>query len=187
MSKARKKHKKPKVEYEFLSVRVESYEVRVDASVNHHLLTRNLSWLPDDEPVNRFYTHLELKGTSFDPLGRSGDNYVITVYGEKNNSRPELTLKDLRTRDDDGNFQYRKYRGQEVPVYNVPHGVSVLDKVRGDNMWTTCLFVKPDFARDMLLLLYSGRPIFVSIHERKVGRQRWVQGITLQTTDPSEE
>ena len=40
---------------------------------------------------------------------------------------------------------------------------------------------------DMLILLGQKRRLYLSIHERKAKRARWVYGIALQTTDPAEE
>ena len=40
---------------------------------------------------------------------------------------------------------------------------------------------------DMLALLPQVRPLYVSIHERKVGRTRWINGLTLQMSHPAFE
>ena len=45
----------------------------------------------------------------------------------------------------------------------------------------------PHIVSDMLLLLPQVRPLYVGIHEMKVERNRWIVGLTLQTTDPAEE
>jgi hypothetical protein len=39
----------------------------------------------------------------------------------------------------------------------------------------------------MLTLLGTGRQLYISLQERKQGRDRWVRSLSLQTTDPAEE
>jgi len=36
-------------------------------------------------------------------------------------------------------------------------------------------------------VLSQARPVYVSLHERKQDRTRWVQGLTVQTIDPEIE
>jgi hypothetical protein len=71
-------------------------------------------------------------------------------------------------------------------VYRKPPGLGVLEK-RGERAWTGRVNVEARLVSDMLVLLMSGRPLFLAIDERKDGRTRWIDGITLQTTDPAEE
>jgi hypothetical protein len=39
----------------------------------------------------------------------------------------------------------------------------------------------------MLILLTNVKPLYLEIHERKIGRTHWINGVRLQTTDPNEE
>ncbi len=57
----------------------------------------------------------------------------------------------------------------------------MLDKVRGEPEWHTSLFVKPALVDRWLALLGSSRDLFMSLHECKIGRTRWVRGIELVT------
>jgi hypothetical protein len=36
-------------------------------------------------------------------------------------------------------------------------------------------------------LLSHGRDLFLALHERRSGRTRWIQGLSLQTNDPADE
>jgi hypothetical protein len=47
--------------------------------------------------------------------------------------------------------------------------------------------VAPRFVQDALAILHLARPLYVSLHERKRDRARWVQGLTVQTIDPEIE
>lgn len=79
------------------------------------------------------------------------------------------------------------YRGREVPIYRPPHGLGVIDKARGEPEWRTSLFVKPGFVDRWLALLGSSRELFISLHECRTGRKRWVRGIELITSNPEED
>jgi len=72
-------------------------------------------------------------------------------------------------------------------VFKDPNGFALLEKIRGEATWTTWLNLAPRLVTDMLVLLGQQRPIYLAIQERKIKRTRWVQSITLQTTDPAEE
>jgi len=78
-------------------------------------------------------------------------------------------------------------RGELRPVYDVPEGIGILNKVRGTQNWTGAAWVAPNTISDMLTLLPTVDPLYVFLHEVKIGRNRWIKGITLQTTDPAEE
>jgi hypothetical protein len=72
-------------------------------------------------------------------------------------------------------------------VYELPNGIGPPERVRGTKDWTGWCWVSPRTVSDMLALLPNVQPLYISIHERKIGRKRWINGLTLQTTDPAEE
>ena len=90
-------------------------------------------------------------------------------------------------RDKDGGRKYRMVRGQSQPVYEVPKGIGHLEKVRGANEWSGWTWVLPQTFTDMLTLLSNVSPIYVELHELKIGRIRHIVSITLKNTDPEEE
>jgi hypothetical protein len=71
------------------------------------------------------------------------------------------------------------------PFERVPK--QTLNKMRGEARWTGWLFTSTGFVRDMLVLLSHGRDVFLALHERRSGRTRWIQGLSLQTNDPADE
>lgn len=89
--------------------------------------------------------------------------------------------------DDDGARKYRKVRGEEIPVYDVPDGLGLIEKVRGEKRWSGFCWVSPGTVSDMLALLPHVHPLYISIHERKVGRTRWINGLSLQMSHPGFE
>jgi hypothetical protein len=139
-------------------------------------------------PVYEFNNRLMIAGVSTYPRERAGDHYELTIYGtDARSHRLNATLKDIQARDKRGSPEYRPYRGKPIPVYLPPTGFGLIDKIRGERRWTAWLFVKPRFVTDMLVLLGHRHSFFLSLEERKVERSRWVQALSLQTTDPAEE
>jgi hypothetical protein len=172
-------------EYTQLGIRVESYNVRSDVSINVNLRAAPLR-SAEDEPVIRCVTYIEIVGTSNYPEHRANERYELSVHGDAS-GRMRLQLKDIQKVDESGVRQWRKYRGVSMPVYDSPPGLTVLERRRGTRQWRMWMPIAPDLVSDMLLLLQSQRQLYVSIYERKADRRHWVQDFSLQTTDPSLE
>jgi hypothetical protein len=176
------RNKKPSVTYELLSIRLGGYR----ASVNPYARDKRHQYA--DPKIYSFGTSVELEGVCDYPDERSGDRYVISVHGwETEEGEFEARLSDRHVKDEDGTWKYRKVRVEEIPVYGVPDGLGLIEKVRGKNEWTGFCWVSPRTVSDMLLLLPHVSPLYISIHERKVGRTRWINGLTLQMSHPAFE
>ena len=181
-----KRKKSPAVEYELLSIPLSGYRASVDASVNPYARDKRHHYA--DPKIYSFGTSLELEGVCNYPEERSGESYVISVHGwETEEGKFEDRLSDRHVMDEDGTRKYRKVRCDEVPVYDVPEGIGLIEKVRGEKRWTGFCWVSPGTVSDMLSLLPHVRPLYVSIHEHKVGRTRWINGLTLQMSHPAFE
>ena len=180
---------KPECELTLLAVRLDRGDARVGADINYDAKDPRYALTIDDEdPVYHYVTQLKVSGTSTYPEDRAGDRYDITITGDESHSRHvSPKLRDLQQRDEHGSRVYRPYRGGEIPVYRRPRGFGLLDKIRGEAAWTGWVNVEARLVSDMLVLLMSGRPLFLAVEERKEGRTRWIDGITLQTTDPAGE
>jgi hypothetical protein len=173
-------------DYVSLSVRVSRFDVTVGASINIHLRTTVPYAWDDSDPVVAPDFQIVIAGICTYPEHRANDLYEITVYGERL-AREHLTFEQIRVRDKYNVPVYRKYRGQDYPVFNVPPGVATVERLRGTREWRTALFVEANIASRMLAVLSLGRDVYASIDERKIDRQRWVRGISLQTTNPADE
>ena len=88
---------------------------------------------------------------------------------------------------ENSSFKYRKVSGRSLPVYDIPEGLGLLDKDRGTRNWNGWLWVPEQTLTQMLILLTNVKPLYLEIHERKVKRTRWINGLRVQTTDPNEE
>lgn len=189
MPRQKRRRKKAEDEHSFLTIRVDRHDVRADASINHDVYAPQYAiHTSDADPLYRFETQITISGTATFPERQVGDLYEVTICGDRSpSSRLQATLKDAQACDEHGSPMYREYRGGQIPVYRPPPGLALIDKVRGMAKWTVWINVAPQLVNDMLVLLGCGRETFVEIHERKHERARWVQGLSLQTTDPSEE
>ena len=183
------REKKREEVHTLLGIRVDSYEARLDASVNYNVHAPQYAFrLDDDDPLFPCATHLTIVGTSIYPDERANARYEVTIYDDDAPSRGVYAkLKDAQVRGEYGEMKYREYRGRLIPIYKPPSGLGVLDKVRGEQRWTAWVNLAPRLVSDMLILLGHERQLYLGIHERKAGRSRWIHSLSLQTTDPAEE
>ena len=181
-----KKKKKVIRTYDFIVLRVSDYSARVDASINYEV--RDSRYATDETKIYSFNSALEVTALSTWPEDHVGLMYYLTIYGHKPIQGDfDLTLGNFHVRNKDGFYKYRKRGGLEVPVYEPPKGIGLIEKVRGANRWNGSLWVHPKTVSDMLTLLTTVEVLYLFIHEMRLNRQRWILGLTLQTTDPEEE
>lgn len=186
---SRRKAKQPKPTYSRIGVKVESYDARVEADINIDAKDPKYAInLDDRDPVYKYVTRLTIVGMATYPEDRAGQRFKVTGYSDESPSRHMFpTLKDLHERGEYGQPLYRKYRGVDLPVFRKPPGLGLIEKVRGEPVWTAWLNVAARLVSDMLMLLGTRRDLYLAIEERKIDRTRWVDGIGLQTTDPAED
>lgn len=188
MAKRRRKKKSDVEEHTYIAIRLDGYEVSADASVNMNLRTFPPLFVDEDDPVLEYVTSLEITGISTYPDERAGEVYKITIRGdEKYVSEKLLSLKDMQARDESRIPIYKAYRGEDYPVYNKFPGITTLNKRRGEKLWDAWVRLSPRLVSDMLVILSGDRPLYMSIHERKANRKRWIESISLQTTNPEDE
>lgn len=184
--KARKKAKTKQAEYDFLSLEVSSFKASVDAAVSYRV--RDKKHHEEDARVFDFHSNVEIVCRSLWPEERAGCDYHLTISGHELEHAPfSMTLDDCQIRDEFGERQYTKRSGEQVPVYCVPKGIGYLEKLRGEKAWSGVAWVSRQCISDMLMLLPTVRPLYVFIHELRNGKNRSIVGLTLQTTDPTEE
>ncbi|MEW8560611.1 MAG: hypothetical protein AB2541_00860 [Candidatus Thiodiazotropha sp.] len=182
-----KQRKKKQAEYAFIAIEVDDYSVRSEAGINYHLHGSLYPFDHEDEPIHSFETVLHISGVCTDPKDRAGHRYDITLYGMPDEQRNTPKIKDLHERDEHGSPKYRKRRGREEPVYAPAPPIAYIDKIRGEDRWTTSVFVAPQKVTDSLIILSGPKPAYISIHEIKEDRKRRVNSLTVQTTNPEDE
>lgn len=181
-----KKSAKSKKTYTFLALRLRQHSAHVDASINHELHSPNFRC--ENTRIYSFTSHIELDATAYWPDERADEEFSFTIYGlSPYNQKLKKTLNNCHERDEEGALRFQKVRGELRPVYNVPQGIGLLNKIRGTQNWSGTAWVGPNTISDMLQLLTTVAPLYIFLHELRIARKRWIKGITLQTTDPAEE
>jgi hypothetical protein len=182
-----KRRKQKQAEYVFIGVKVDEYSARAEAGVNFHLHGSLYPFDHEDEPIYSFETVLHISGICTDPEDRTGHRYDITLYGMPDVQRNNPRIKDLHGRGEHGSPKYRKVRGREEPVYAPAPPLAYINKIRGEDRWTSSLFVAPQMVTDSLIILSGQKPAYISIHEIKESRKRRVNSLSVQTNNPAEE
>jgi len=181
-----KRKKSSASEYFIHHAELTGYSASIDASINHKV--REPRYFEDDAKVYDFGSHLELEGNFIEQDERSKEEFQLSIYGSDSDHHDyELTLANCQVQDENGSLKYRKARGKEIPVYDVPKGIGYIERQRGTRIWMGCVWVKQQTVTDMLTLLPNIRPLFIMIHERSIGKNIGIIGITLLTKNPEEE
>jgi len=172
----------------FLILKVDDFEVSSEASINLSFCHAPSPFTRSDDLAFEFATTLTIHATCIRPSRREDERHRFTVSGSEIHAGDHsLTLEDFQARDENGVFQYRSYRGEQIPVYVAPQGIGRLQRERGTKNWEGWFWFHPRLVSDMLNLLIHIKPLYLTLHERKVGRNQWVQSLSLQTTKPDEE
>ena len=184
----RKRRAKTQPTYTLLAIRVDRYDVETAVTVNHYLEQPQYAFRerPDDYPVFEYTTRLTIAGISTYPDERANENYALVLHGDDAPStNVHLKLSDVHEMDEYRTPRYRTFRGREIPVFRSIPGLGLLNKAGSEwNAWVT---VAPRLVADMLVLLGTGRQLYLSVDERKEQRVRWIRRLSLQTTDPAAE
>ena len=171
-------------EYDFLSLAVTDFNIRSSIAINPK--ARDTKYSPSDTKVYQRYSTLELSCRNIDPDEPLTDTYQFTIYGHPDEglANPDLTLADCHVYDGEGFKKYRKSRGVDKPVYEVPKGIGALQKRHGMRQWSSALWLMPDIVSDMNALLLSDLDIYVACHIRYENRVAWLIDLDLQTANP---
>lgn len=181
------KKKKSKEEYSMLSFILTGYDFNIMAGVNSQArLPKNISL---DEKVYKFTSQLGLEASCIGPEECAGEPYRFNIYGEEDESnRLDTTMKDCHRRDAHGAPVYRKVRGLSIPVFNLPEGVGMIENYRRKSQcrlgW---VWVKHWVVSDLLAVMHKFDPLYIMVDQHKVGRERWIVDLSVQTENPLEE
>ena len=149
--------KKPVEEYSFISLKIQNHTARVGASINHR--AKDKRYQHDDLRIFEFGSSLEIAGICTYPEDRLWERFFITVYGNQPDTGDlNSRLHEFRAKDKNGDPKYRKLRGCYQPVYEIPKGIGLLQKVRGENSWSGCVWVPNNTVAMMLTLLDRSGP-----------------------------
>ena len=177
------KRRKPRVQYELLTLQVEDYSVTVNATISYQ--AREPRPKSDKIRLYSFGHTIEIVGTCTAPDERARETYRIIMEPPVGDEPPfDATLSDVRVKDDNGLVKHRKVQGQVVPVYDIPEGLGLLGRKRGPIKWEGSVWLPEPTLMQTMIVLANKHPLYLQIHERKIDRMRWINGLTLQTTNP---
>jgi hypothetical protein len=182
-----KRPRKPSEEHTQLGIRVDGHDARSGVSINLSLVGSHPFDADRDDAVFQASSSVRMWGAVTHPAERAGQPFEVELHGDSKTSRRKLTLKDMHAHDARGVPVYKEYRGVQYPVYDRPPGLATIEPPRGDQPWRCWIFAEPAVVSDMLSILAQARTLYLATHELKIGRRRWVRGITLQTSNPDED
>jgi hypothetical protein len=103
--------------------RVDTFDVQSSIGFNIYLVGRIRNDIDEEAEVFEYTTQLTIRGSFSEPEERSGERLELTIYGQRA-SRRRLRIDDIHSRDKTGTRVYRDYRGERVPVLDLPSGVT---------------------------------------------------------------
>ena len=186
MPRKKTRAKNPDEIYTYIVVLVDNFEAETEMGVNSDVYHPQYAWASrDEDALYAMTSQVRINGVCTYPDERAGDSYHLTLYSDDSPARwLRATLKEAQLRDKNGMPKYRTYRGREIPVYDAPKGLAVLDKVRGKPEWSAWINVKPRMVAETLLLTGQNRQLFLTLQEWKFERKHWIRSFGLQTTNP---
>lgn len=173
---------KSQEEFRSLFVEVERFDSAVMAHVNTEV------WQPrshtPETPIFDFGSEASITGHIYYPPEVEGWRYDLHVYGDSLRDQASEVLGDTPLRNTDGEPRLVRRGGLKVPAFDSNHSLGFVNKIRGEEGYAATVWVPRSVAADMLGELRSDRPSFLSIHERKVDRSRFVVGVTISSSRP---
>ena len=178
------KHKKPQRNFTLLTIKINNFDISVDAEINYEV--RDDKKPCDSSNIYQFGSVIEIFGESIWPIEQANEKFQISVHGSE--PRPNefsLRLNDCHRRDEEGALMYRTVRGKEQPIYDIPKGLGLLNKASDDKDWYGWGWVSQQTTTDMISVLTLIEPLYLENHEMKEGGSRWIVGLSLQTINPA--
>lgn len=172
--------------YSFLPLVVDDFEIRASVAINPSAKDAKNS--PPDTKIFQQYSSIELNCHNIDPGEPATDAFHFSIYGHAESLyKPDLSLADCHVLDDNGFKKYRKRRGIDEAIYEIPKGVAVLHKKYGAREWHSAIWQPPNIVSDMIPILLSDLNVYIACHIQHEGRVRWIMLFDLQTSDPTAE
>ncbi|PCJ95120.1 MAG: hypothetical protein COA45_12390 [Zetaproteobacteria bacterium] len=172
-------------EYLPLGIEITNHTTAINASINYEV--RKTRKCTGDEEIYSFNSYIEIEGFRIYPEGHNDITYSITIYGEERADWPfSLKLNDCQKIDDELIPIYRKIRGKEVPVYDLPKGIGYIERQRGIQHWRGAIWVPQRTITDMLALLPHVQPLYLDILTIMEKKHQNITSLSLQTNNPAE-
>lgn len=174
---------------EDIAIKVTDSQVMVEASINYNLkMSRPLFYNPEDL-VYQNYATVILTGDCLYPKKLKGNTFVVTLFGrESRKGYLSATLDDFHKRGEYNTRIYKEYRGSEYPVMEEgPMGIGTYDKVRGETVWESHMFLGREFVNDLLGILNLKKEIFIYISSSTKNRTHWINDFSVTSKNPLDD
>lgn len=182
------RHRSQDRTYSQISIRVEKYDIDCEAGINSFAVSGGVNQFNPDDYVYRFATTIYITGVCIESDEKKNQPIEVTIYGSvENDNEFFLKINDFHSLDKDGHKIYRKRGNLSIPVYSIPSGLGLLNRVRGKEEWIGWVRVTSQYAFMLISFLNANDNLYLSLTECKIGRTLWIYRIALQTTNPEEE
>jgi len=192
----KKTTKRPQDEWNVFGLRVLDYNVDLGWGFNSAIYDRR-RW-SDESPVYESNQHLNLDCVVIWPEEQEGDLYHITLseplkdwfFGPPTDY--SIQLGEFAVKDKHGNRKYRKYKGEEIDIYEPPFEIGSIDK--GRDKYQAWVGIETKILAQMINLVLSNNIIYVHIGEvikpkppgTRRGKNRWIKRINIHLGDEDE-
>jgi len=182
-------------EWNSFGLRVTDYDVSLDWGFNSAIYDKNRR--SDESPVYESSQNLTLDCVVIWPEEQEGDHYHISLseplkdwfFGPPKNLNAKLG--DFVVTDKQGNPKYRKYKHGELPIYEPPFQIGMIDKRPGG--FSAFVSVRAEILSQMINLVLSKHAIYVHLVEMikpkpegRRGKNRWVTRISVHLGEEDE-
>lgn len=180
-----KRKKVEAVMHEHLLIQVTEHAAYIDGGINPEIFEPRRYW--HKCKVYTSSNNLELTGVCRDPEDRSGSAYRISIHGDVDGPLNfDAILDDYHARDDSGNYKYRRRGDREMPVYDPPDSIGLLQRNRETAQWNGWCWLPLPIVSDMIALAFQTPTLYLALHEIKVGRHYKIRGIALYSREPED-
>lgn len=191
----RRRVKKPEDEWNTFGLRVIDYNVDLDWGFNSAI--HDKARRSDESPVYVSNQYLYLDCVVLWPDEQEGDIYHIRLSeGLKDwflgpPTDFSVKLGEFAVRDKQGNRKYRKYKGQEIEIYDPPFEIGMIDKSGGE--YYASANVEKETLSQMINLVLSPNIKYVRLCEvikpkpkGRRGKNRWITRVSVHLGEEDE-
>jgi len=192
----KKTTKRPQDEWNVFGLRVLDYNVDLGWGFNPVIYDRRR--VSDESPVYESNQHLNLDCVVIWPEEQEGDLYHFTLteplkdwfFGPPMDF--SVKLGEFAAKDNQGNRKYRKYKGEEIGIYEPPFEIGSIDK--GGIKYQAFVWTETKILAQMINLVLSHDTIYVHIGEvikpklpgTGRGKNRWITRISIHLGEEDE-
>lgn len=168
---------------ELIVLEVEDYSAYTSYHFNWDVQQKNRRY--PETKVFSISLSVELQCRAVYSDTRQGNAFDVHLFHSPE-GREALTLGDCVVRNKDGSPSYRTIRGFREPQYRLPTGVAVIEKARGNDRWSSFVQLPDGQMAFVMQMLHCSKPVYVSFHEMRENRRRWMLQFEMSHRHPDD-